>query len=105
MARCLFKIAQLECKVQQRLHPQCIKLTADFKVCPFDRILILPTQHFPSFIIKVVRNDAMIKACVVSLTNSPYKYKKECKEKGKEKMRADNNQEQISPDSYFPTIW
>lgn len=47
----------------------------------------------------------MIKACVVSLTNSPYKYKKECKEKGKEKMRADNNQEQISSDSYFPTIW
>ena len=47
MGRCLLKIAQLECKVQQRLHRHCIKLTADFKVCPFDPHLKSSYTTFP----------------------------------------------------------
>lgn len=47
MERCLFKIAQLECKVQQRLHQHCKKLTADFKVCPFDPHLKSSYTTFP----------------------------------------------------------
>lgn len=47
MERCLLQIAQLECKVQQRLHQHCIKLTADFKVCPFDPHLKSSYTTFP----------------------------------------------------------
>lgn len=83
MERCRLKIAQLECKVQQRLHRHCIKLTADFKVCPFDPHLKSSYTTFPSFIITIVRNEALIKTCVGSLTNSPYKYKRKYKEKGR----------------------
>ena len=83
MERCRLKIAQLECKVQQRLHQHCIKLTADFKVCPFDPHLKSSYTTFPSFIITIVRNEALIKTRVGSLTNSPYKYKRKCKEKGR----------------------